>query len=192
MATVTDQSLRNRSRQFQFPLLSLSFCLSTAGRGHPLRSPKSELSLISMLSGQYVATAAAAKSTLRVLSLNTWGLNWPFSEDKWYRVRALRNVIALNNYDVILLQEVWFRRDYDIIRSAVPYASYFESFNQCSGYFLPMECSGLVILSRHRIEHVEFLPFRDGRIRSATIKASFFANSRLHIVYFLNGPFSHH
>ena len=119
-----------------------------------------------MLSGQYVApaaaSAAAAKTTLRVLSLNTWGLNWPFSEDKWYRVRALRNAIALNDYDVILLQEVWFRRDYDIIRSAVPYASYFESFNQCSGYFLPMECSGLVILSRHRIEHVEFLPFRDG------------------------------
>ena len=116
--------------------------------------------------------AARKKSTLRVLSLNTWGLNWPFSEDKWYRMRALRNVIALNDYDVILLQEVWFRRDYDIIRSAVPYASYFESFNQCSGYFLPMGCSGLVILSRHRIEHVEFLPFRDERGRKATLTNS--------------------
>ena len=170
IATVTHQSLleiRTGNSISPSLSLSLSFFLFEHGRPRPPTS-KSELSLISMLSGQYVETAVAAKSTLRVLSLNTWGLNWPFSEDKWYRVRALRNVIALNNYDVILLQEVWFRRDYDIIRSAVPYASYFESFNQCSGYFLPMECSGLVILSRHRIEHVEFLPFRDGRIRSVT------------------------
>ena len=127
--------------------------------------PKHQLSLIAMplSAGQYAV--APSKTTLKVLSLNTWGLNWPFSQDKWYRVRALRNIIALGDYDVILLQEVWFRHDYDIIRSAVPYASYFESFNQCSGYFLPMECSGLVILSRHKIEHVEFLPFRDGRER---------------------------
>ena len=54
------------------------------------------------------------------------------SEDKWYRVRALRNVIVLN--------------DYDVIRSAVPYASYFESFNECSGYFLPgrRRCQGMI------------------------------------------------
>ena len=134
-----------------------------------------KLSLIAMpLSGQ------SAKTTMKVLSLNTWGLNWPFSEDKWYRVRALRNIIALGDYDVILLQEVWFRRDYDIIRSAVPYASYFESFNQCSGYFLPMECSGLVILSRHKIEHVEFLPFRDGRTGKAAVRATFLSS---HLFY---------
>ena len=53
-------------------------------------------------------------------------------------------------------QEVWFRKDYEIIRKATPYMSYFESFNTCSGYFLPIECSGLVILSRHPIESVEF------------------------------------
>ena len=182
MATDSDtpKSFRNPSRQFHFPS---PFCLNTAS-GHPLHH--SELSLISMLSGQYVETAVAAKSTLRVLSLNTWGLNWPFSEDKWYRVRALRNVIALNNYDVILLQEVWFRRDYDIIRSAVPYASYFESFNECSGYFLPMGCSGLVILSRHRIEHVEFLPFRDARGRSG-IKAHMPSNLKATLFLQMHG-----
>jgi endonuclease/exonuclease/phosphatase family metal-dependent hydrolase len=83
-----------------------------------------------------------------------------FSQDRSHRIRALRDIIALNSYDIILLQEVWFRKDYDLIRSSVPFASYFESFNSCSGYFLPIECSGLVVLSRHPIEHVEFLPFR--------------------------------
>ena len=98
---------------------------------------------------------------LRVLDLNTWGLSWPFSEDRETRFRALREVIAHSEYDVILLQEVWFRSDHELLRTALPYSTYFGIFNSgCSGYFLPLGCSGLTILSRHPFEGVEFTPFK--------------------------------
>ncbi len=96
-----------------------------------------------------------------MLNLNTWGLNWPWSQDRTHRYHALREIIALSNYDVILLQEVWYRSDYDTIRGALPFITYFESFNAgCSGFWLPWGCSGLTILSRHPILGVEFRPFR--------------------------------
>ena len=101
-----------------------------------------------------------SSSLLRVLNLNAWGLVWPWSKDRTYRFRALREIIAASDYDIILLQEVWFRQDYDTIRASVPYVTFFESFNKaCSGYLFPVECSGLMILSRHPIETVEFRPF---------------------------------
>ncbi len=155
---------------------TLSFC--------PLTGPLSLPPTLSQPSNVVVAAGLPLKpptsspppppfraGSLKVLSLNAWGLNWPWSEDRNNRIKALKDIIALNDYDIILLQEVWFRRDYDVVRSSVPYASYFESFNSCSGYFLPMGCSGLIVLSRHPIEHVEFLPFR---YSLCNIKISFY------------------
>lgn len=98
---------------------------------------------------------------LRVLDLNTWGLPWPISLDRETRFRALREVIAHSTYDVILLQEVWFRSDHELLRTALPHSTYFGIFNSgCSGYLLPIGCSGLTILSRHPFEGVEFTPFK--------------------------------
>jgi len=97
---------------------------------------------------------------LRVLNLNTWGLGWPFSADREARVRALREVIAHSDYDVILLQEVWYRSDHEHLRTALPYSTYFGIFNSgCYGYLLPLGCSGLSILSRYPFESVDFTPF---------------------------------
>jgi len=99
-------------------------------------------------------------NVLRVLNLNTWGLGWPISSDRRARFRALREVIAHSGYDVILLQEVWYRSDHDLLRTALPYSTYFGIFNSgCSGYLLPIGCSGLTILSRHPFISVEFTPF---------------------------------
>ena len=99
---------------------------------------------------------------LRVLDLNTWGLSWPFSKDREARFRALRQVLSQSTYDVILLQELWFRDDHKLLTSAsLPYATYFGTFNSgCSGYFLPLGCSGLTILSRHPFVDLEFTPFK--------------------------------
>ena len=47
--------------------------------------------------------------TLKVFDFNTWGLNWPFARDRFERFRALREVILQSDFDVALLQEVWFR-----------------------------------------------------------------------------------
>jgi len=99
-------------------------------------------------------------NVLRVLNLNTWGLGWPISSDRQARFRALREVIAHSAYDVILLQEVWYSSDHELLRTALPYSTYFGIFNSgCSGYLLPLGCSGLTILSRHPLQQVEFTPF---------------------------------
>ena len=82
-------------------------------------------------------------NVLRVLNLNTWGLGWPISSDRQARFRALREVIAHSAYDVILLQEVWYSSDHELLRTALPYSTYFGIFNSgCSGYLLPLGCSG--------------------------------------------------
>ena len=100
-------------------------------------------------------------NVLRVLNLNTWGLGWPISSDRKARFRALREVLAHSDYDVILLQEVWYRADHELLRSAIPHTTYFGIFNSgCSGYLLPLGCSGLTILSRYPLEEVEFTPFK--------------------------------
>lgn len=97
---------------------------------------------------------------LKVLNLNTWGLNWPWSKDRSYRYKAITEIIALSNYDVILLQEVWYRADYEVLRKALPYVTHFESYNVwCKWLYLPLLCSGLTILSRHPIVDQDFLPF---------------------------------
>ena len=101
-------------------------------------------------------------NVLRVLNLNTWGLGWPISSDRVARFRALREVIAHSDYDVILLQEVWYRSDHELLRTALPYSTYFGIFNSgCSGYLLPLGCSGLTILSRYPFVDVEFTPFNE-------------------------------
>lgn len=105
-------------------------------------------------------TFSNSANVLRVLNLNTWGLGWPFSLDREARFRALREVIAHSDYDVILLQEVWYRSDHELLRTALPFSTYFGIFNSgCSGYLLPLGCSGLTILSRHPLQQVEFTPF---------------------------------
>lgn len=70
-------------------------------------------------------------------------------------------MIAHSDYDVILLQEVWYRSDHELLRTALPYSTYFGIFNSgCSGYLLPIGCSGLTIISRHPLEEVEFTPYK--------------------------------
>ena len=95
------------------------------------------------------------------MDLNTWGLPWPISLDRETRFRALREVIAHSTYDVILFQEVWMRSDHELLSSALPHSTYFGIFNSgCSGYLLPIGCSGLTILSRHPFLEVDFTPFK--------------------------------
>jgi endonuclease/exonuclease/phosphatase family metal-dependent hydrolase len=97
-----------------------------------------------------------------VLNVNMWGLFWPFGRDHEPRFLALRQILQQGSFDIVLLQEVWLKKQYNTIRDSMPYASHFEAYNGCTGNELfPHECSGLVVLSRHPIEYVEFLPFVD-------------------------------
>lgn len=100
-------------------------------------------------------------SFLRVLNLNTWGLNWPWAKDREQRFRALREEIVGGDYDIVLLQEVWFRSDFDTIRTALPYITYYDALNtNCFGSYLPIGCSGLMIMSKYPIMDVALFPFK--------------------------------
>ena len=82
-----------------------------------------------------------------------WGLKWPLAMHQRERFKALSKILRRSNYDVVLLQEVWYRYQYDIIKDSFPYVSPFRTMNGCSGIFpFPIECSGLVILSRHPVK----------------------------------------
>jgi len=100
------------------------------------------------------------QALLRVLNLNFWGLGWPWGSDKEVRIRALRDELVHGQYDIVLLQEIWYREDYNIIASAMPYITNYESINLgCTSFLLPLGCSGLTILSRHPITEVRLVPF---------------------------------
>ena len=89
-----------------------------------------------------------------------WGLKWPLAMHQRERFRALSGILRQSSYDVVLLQEVWYRYQYDIIKDTLPYVSPFRTLNGCNGIFpIPLECSGLVILSRHPVKKVWYKPY---------------------------------
>jgi len=105
-------------------------------------------------------TLPSGRSVLRVLNLNFWGLGWPWGSDKEVRIRALREELTRGKYDIVLLQEIWYREDYNIIASSMPYITHYESINLgCTSFLVPLGCSGLTILSKHPITEVRLVPF---------------------------------
>ena len=101
-------------------------------------------------------------ATFRVLNINMWGL--PTAQYNQERFIALAEILRDGSYDVVLLQEVWFKNEYDIIKDTLPYVSPFNMGSNllCSIFGatqIPLECSGLVILSQHPIEQIWFEPY---------------------------------
>ena len=92
-----------------------------------------------------------------------WGLPW--SEHNQARFMALKEILRNGSYDVVVLQEVWFKQHYDIIKDTLPYVSPFtEPMNDvlCSIFGaaqIPFECSGLMILSQHPVEEFSYKPY---------------------------------
>lgn len=96
------------------------------------------------------------KATLRVISLNMWGLGLNISQDREDRIRALGEALAGLEADIIALQEVWLERDQKyLIRQAegagLKYSHYFRSGTLGSG---------LLMLSRYPITEALFRPYR--------------------------------
>ena len=91
-----------------------------------------------------------ADTEIRVLSFNCWCELWILcdclrltpawgarglkfvSKDRQLRFRAIAEELAESSYDVIALQEVWVRADYEIIRSKaarrLPHAKFFHAY----------------------------------------------------------------
>ena len=78
------------------------------------------------------------------------------------RFKLLREHLRKSTYDFVLLQEVWYLSQYELVKGTMPYITDYQALNNggCSGkFFIPLGCSGLVILSRHPIIKAEVQPF---------------------------------
>ncbi|CAH1174062.1 unnamed protein product [Phaedon cochleariae] len=85
-----------------------------------------------------------------IFTLNCWGL-FAVSKNRKVRMQAIAEYLAINQYDVVCLQEVWIDRDFFLIKDRVsgvlPYSHYF--YSGVSG-------SGVCIFSKHPIEEAFF------------------------------------
>ena len=89
-------------------------------------------------------------------------MRWPFGADENERFKLIRDYLRKTNYDFVLLQEVWYLSQYELVKGTLPYITDYQALNNggCSGrFFIPLGCSGLVILSRHPIVFAEVQPF---------------------------------
>jgi len=94
--------------------------------------------------------------TLRIVTLNLWGIPLNLSADREHRFRAFGDVLPRLQADLVSLQEVWTENDekFIISRAAAAGLSYAHYFR--SGAF----GSGLLVLSRYPIQEVLFHQFR--------------------------------
>ncbi|KAK2720241.1 putative neutral sphingomyelinase isoform X2 [Artemia franciscana] len=80
-----------------------------------------------------------------VFTLNCWGI-LGISRDRKVRMQAIAEEISSGKYDLVLLQEVWVKKDFESIRvvasSVLPYSLYFHS---------GVIGSGLCVLSKFKI-----------------------------------------
>ncbi|XP_053975647.1 putative neutral sphingomyelinase isoform X1 [Hylaeus volcanicus] len=88
--------------------------------------------------------------SLNILDLNCWGIPY-VSQNRKARMEAIGEKFAVENYDIICLQEVWSVRDFKMLKAKtqeqLAYSHYFHS-----GVF----GSGICILSRYPIQDVMF------------------------------------
>jgi len=117
--------------------------------------------------------------SIKVLSLNTWGMPATFgSYDKELRMAAIGDFINKTEHDVYLLEELWMRPDHNNIRSRIP-ADWFMttagemSNGWCDGEVAPDGCSGLAIVSKFPFIERSFHGYSvKGRITDGEVLAS--------------------
>jgi sphingomyelin phosphodiesterase 2 len=94
------------------------------------------------------------ETEINILTLNCWGLGMGISKDRNERMEDIGKYISAQNYDVVLLQEVWKHENYYSIRSLVssvlPHSYYFDS---------GIIGTGTCIFSKVRINDVAFHHF---------------------------------
>lgn len=93
--------------------------------------------------------------TIRVLTLNCWGLWW-VAKLRPERIKGIVRFIRENNCDIVFLQEVWVPSDFEFIQANTKdiyqFAHHFKS-----GSFL--KSSGIVILCRWSPKVIHFEPY---------------------------------
>ena len=105
------------------------------------------------------------ETSLKLLSLMVWGSPGSFgTEDKELRIAAIGNLTQTSNWDIIVLSDLWMRPDHQKIQQSIPEGWDMTSvadlsLPSCDGVIAPEFCSGLAVVSRFPIVHVDFTPF---------------------------------
>ncbi|RHY18630.1 hypothetical protein DYB25_004848 [Aphanomyces astaci] len=123
-----------------------------------------------------------APKSIRVLSLNVWGI--PVSPHVLERAAAIGRMLEARSgeFDIVTLQEVWHRREKNIILSAATRAGfgYSHYFHPAVGFPLPIGHdsfgTGLLILSKYRLSSAMYHPFLLTGRPYALHEADFIAN----------------
>jgi len=103
--------------------------------------------------------------SVHVMALNVWGMPAKVgSEDKELRIKAIGEKIALAEYDVYLLAELWMRPDHATIEASLPEGYHMSAYGDfalstCDGRMLPSFCSGLAIVSKFPFIEKQFHEF---------------------------------
>ena len=63
--------------------------------------------------------AAQEEVHLRVISYNVWGMPNIISGNKEQRILGVSSLIKRENFDLLLLTELWMRHDHELIRQEV-------------------------------------------------------------------------
>lgn len=96
------------------------------------------------------------KSKLKILSINLWGVPYPFSRNLKDRIKSTINFIKKENYDIIFIQECWFKTQIRKLKQGLP-NYYFTS----SEKGLVMNKSGLLILTKQKPTKKYFFKFKN-------------------------------
>ena len=105
------------------------------------------------------------ETSLKLLSLMVWGSPGSFgTEDKELRIAAIGNLTQTSNWDIIVLSDLWMRPDHQKIQQTIPEGWDMTSvadlsLPSCDGVIAPEFCSGLAVVSRFPIVHVDFTAF---------------------------------
>jgi len=91
---------------------------------------------------------------IKVLTINTWGL--PFNTSKAARLKAMCPQIIKLDADIVLLQELWEKSDYETIvkKCKYPYVTAYGPFPYIGKY------SGMAILSKYPIVSTTRIDYR--------------------------------
>nr|ACO11393.1 neutral sphingomyelinase [Caligus rogercresseyi] len=122
------------------------------------------LSSFYIISSQRLAHGPPLHGSIRILSLNVWGLPEELgSQDKKERIQRLTDRLYENpEFDLVFLQELWMPLDHDTISrglQGIYIMTEFEDLNQCPRVMAPWKCSGLAVLSKFPFQEIEFHSF---------------------------------
>lgn len=98
------------------------------------------------ISEKMSATTDVTADSIRVLSLNCWGLRY-LSKHRAARMSFIGDVIAKSDWEIVGLQECWSYDDYKVIREKTKHLLPYGKF-----YFGGSIGAGLVIMSKWPIE----------------------------------------